>query len=138
MSTPTTRLCGRPRASASDSSPAPQPTSSTKANANSRLRASSRSVSGGHDQHGHRAQLAHDRSSFERRRAAGDGVLDDGNPVPRLQCTSEASGDAVVLGLLADAEAADLSTLGGRHGGDAETDGVGTRGEPADGGDVVG
>ena len=52
---------------------------------------------------------------------------------PGCEGAGEAAGDAVVLGLLADAEAAQRPAPGGGDGGDAEGHRVGAHRQPADG-----
>ena len=65
------------------------------------------------DDHGDEDRLGperpHDLDRLHQRRAPRDGVLGDHDPVARLQRAGQASGDAVVLGLLAHAEAAQLA-----------------------------
>ena len=74
---------------------------------------------------------------LEHRHAPGDGVLGDHDPVARLEGARDAPARAVVLVLLAHAEAAQGPAAGRGDGGDAERDGVGPHREAADRGGVV-
>ena len=73
------------------------------------------------------AQLAHHLGRLQRRGAPGHRVLGDDHPVARLEGAGQASGHAVVLGLLADGERAQVATSGGGHRGDAVGHRVGAR-----------
>src|SRR5690606_2955425 len=91
----------------------------------------------GHE-HGVGAVLAHDIDGLHQRGTAGGRVLGDHDLVARQQGAGDPPRDAVVLGLLADAEAAQVTTAGGGDGGHAEGDRIGTHREPSDGGGVGG
>ena len=93
-----------------------------------------------HRQQQHRlgARLPDHLGRLQHRHAPGDGVLDDGDLVARLQGPGDAAPGPVVLDLLAHAEAAQLPAPGGGHRRHPEGHGVGAHREAADGGDVVG
>ena len=80
----------------------------------------------------------HDVDRLHDGRAARDGVLGDHDPVAGLEGAGHPAHDAVVLGLLADAEAPQRPAPRGRHRGDAERHGIGAHREAADGVDVGG
>ena len=76
---------------------------------------------------------SHDVDRLHDRGAPGDGVLGDHDLVAGLERAGEAARDAVVLGLLADAEAAQRPSPRGGDRGDAERHRVGAHRQPADG-----
>ena len=79
-----------------------------------------------------------DIDGLEQRRPARHGVLGDHDAIAGLQGAGDAPDDAVILGLLAHREAAQLAATRRRHGGDAVGDRIGTDRQPADRRGVVG
>ena len=90
-------------------------------------------VDEGQDQHELGAVGPHHRGRLQGRGAPGGGVLGDHHLVAGLERAGDAALDAVVLGLLADAEAPQHPPAGGGDRGDAEGDRVGAHRQPADG-----
>ncbi len=102
----------------------------------SELGARAASVDDDEDHHRVRAEITDDLGRLERRGAAGRGVLGDDDLVAREQRTRDATHDAVVLRLAADAERAQLSATRRPDRRDAEGDGIRALREPSDRGRV--
>ena len=92
----------------------------------------------GKEEHRFGTGLPHDGGRLEHRDATSDRVLGDHDLVAGLERAGDAPAAAVVLDLLAHAEAAQVAAAGGGDGRDPEGHRVGPHREATDGRDVVG